>query len=217
MENDFQIVQAGLPDLPSLCTILARSFHPVNPHVKSVIPDTPKVREWWKTIYSRMMQDPHFRILVATPTSPRPAGAEDEYDRSVVGILILHFVQPGDPTPDVWTSIPITPDHNREKWDAMVGASDDSAEKIMGGKDFYTVENLGTDHDWKGKGVGTALLAKACEAADQRGVEMYVVANAKAVSFYTRHGFEGREEIVIPGDVPYSQCKLVRPVQSGKS
>lgn len=217
---EYTIIEAGPSHLPSLCTILARSFHPVNPYIGTAFPNTPAIREWWNSIFSLILQDPDYHILIATPstTSTVPV-QDDEFDRSVIGMLIFHFIhqQPGKPSLNPWTSVALTPDHDAEKVQGMLAAGDDAAEKVMGGRQHYAVENLGTDHAWKGKGVGTALLARACEMADERGVEVYVLANSTATSFYERHRFEERERVVIPGDVAYSECKLVRPVQSGES
>lgn len=76
---------------------------------------------------------------------------------------------------------------------------------------FYTDEpelmiyDLGVDANWRGKGIGRALVEKAQEAAMEIGAEMFVDAhedNPAAMSLYKSTG--GREESV---------CQFTYPIK----
>ncbi len=78
----------------------------------------------------------------------------------------------------------------------------------MLGKEHFCVDHFGVDEEWQGKGIGGRLLGKACEVADEEGLDMFVEANANAESFYQKFGFktEGKEEM--PGG--QTECFLVK-------
>ncbi len=58
---------------------------------------------------------------------------------------------------------------------------------------------LGTDPQWQGKGIGSALLSAGLERCDQTGVRIYLEATKESnVPFYARHGFVVTEEMHVP-------------------
>ncbi|KAK3052008.1 hypothetical protein LTR09_006962 [Extremus antarcticus] len=201
-------------DIPALTTILARSFHPTNPYIKATLPDTPAVREWWREIFQNCLADTRWHVLVASPAAT-PSGSTDE---EAIGVLILRLMQPHELGSGLWTAFPRTREHDAEKYDSMVGAMSKHREAIMrvgdevGARVHYLVELLGVDHSWKGKGIGAALLRRACEVADAEGLEVFVQANGSARAFYEKVGGFGvvaRE--VMPGGNGYEEFMLVRP------
>lgn len=129
-------------------------------------------------------------------------------------------MQPHELGSGSWSLFPRTGDHDAVKFDAMVDAMSRHREAIMrvgdesGARVHYFVELLGVDHSWKGKGVGAALLRRACEVADAEGLEVFVQANGSARAFYEKVGGFGvvaRE--VMPGGNGYEEFMLVRPAK----
>ena len=78
------------------------------------------------------------------------------------------------------------------------------------GKPNFLIELFGAEHGWKGKGVGTKLLKRACEIADEKGHDVFVQANGSARGFYERQGFRCEAEVVMPGEAKYMEYMLVR-------
>jgi GNAT superfamily N-acetyltransferase len=59
---------------------------------------------------------------------------------------------------------------------------------------------LGTDPDHQGRGVGSALLARALARSDAAGLPAYLESSKeKNIPFYPRHGFAVVAHIAIPG------------------
>jgi predicted GNAT family N-acyltransferase len=58
--------------------------------------------------------------------------------------------------------------------------------------------------EWRGKGVGTALLSRLTEAARQRGMtELALNAQTTAIGFYERFGFASLGEVFIEAGIPH--------------
>jgi len=63
----------------------------------------------------------------------------------------------------------------------------------------WYLQMLGTEPDWQGKGVGSALLSPVLERCDRAGERVYLEASKeKNISFYARFGFAVTEELHIP-------------------
>lgn len=59
------------------------------------------------------------------------------------------------------------------------------------------VTDLGVARDWEKKGVGTALLKQAHEAAGgEKDIAMYLVANSDAIAFYEKFGMWKTGEVM---------------------
>ena len=91
----------------------------------------------------------------------------------------------------------------------------DSHERLMKGNSHMVIELFGVDHEYAGKGVGQALLGRACELASSGGYDCFVQANEKAARFYERKGFEVRERTVMPGEEEFVECQMVRHSRAG--
>lgn len=60
----------------------------------------------------------------------------------------------------------------------------------------YYLEVLGTRNDRQGKGVGSAVISEMLVRCDREGLPAYLeTSNPRNVPFYSRHGFEVREEV----------------------
>ena len=58
---------------------------------------------------------------------------------------------------------------------------------------------LGTNPDWQGKGVGSAIIAPVLEHCDRTGERIYLESSKERnIPFYARHGFEVSAEVHIP-------------------
>jgi predicted GNAT family N-acyltransferase len=62
---------------------------------------------------------------------------------------------------------------------------------------------------WRRKGVGTALLAAALDAARRRGFSsVRLSAQTHALAFYARHGFQPRGEVYQDAGIPHIAMTL---------
>lgn len=201
-DGEVTVIEARPSDVESLTTILPRSFHPVNPYIKKTLPDTPSVREWWSRLFLNEIEDPACNVLIALD----PATGKD------IGILNLRLLGPEERGVGLWTdpTFELSPDIDREMLQAMVDSMIEWREKLMMGKPNFLIELFGAEHGWKGKGVGTKLLRRAVEIADQRGYDVFVQANGSAKGFYERVGFKCEAEVVMPGEAKYSEFMMVR-------
>ncbi|KAK5115283.1 hypothetical protein LTR62_001483 [Meristemomyces frigidus] len=187
--------------LPSLSTISARAFHPVNPYWRRAIPDTPLTRDWWIKVFTDYINNEYSYALTATdPQEPN----------KVLGVLLLSYNDPSAKRAGTWADFEITPDHDAEAAAAMLGAGADAHPRLMKGNSHLVVEFFGVDHAFKGHGIGQKLLRKACEIAGGGGYDTFVCANGSAAGFYERFGFEVRERKVMPGEEKYVECMMVR-------
>lgn len=63
----------------------------------------------------------------------------------------------------------------------------------------YYLATLGTDPDWQGRGIGSALLQPVLSRCDEEGIPAYLESSKERnVPFYRRHGFEVRGEVRVP-------------------
>ncbi|KAK5129655.1 hypothetical protein LTR08_002980 [Meristemomyces frigidus] len=198
--KSYEVVEADQSNLESLSTIHARSFHPVNPFMERVIPDTAVMRQWWAQLFTVEIQDTACKVLTAL----------DPDTGTVIGILTLRLLGPQDRGSGIWTMCDVTDDHDREAYRLMIGGMTEHRERIMLGKPHFLVELLGVDHAYKGRNIGHKLLARACEIADEAGYETFVQANASARDFYCRLGFEEKGMNIVKGKPDYLEYMLVR-------
>ena len=201
-DDEVTVIEARPSDIDSLTTIVPRSFHPANPYIKETLPDTARLREWWSRVFSDESKDPTCHVLVAI---------DPDTDKDI-GVLTLRLLGPHDKGVGFWTSPSHLwpPDINHEMCKAMIDSMVENRERLMMGKSHYLIELFGAEHGWKGKGVGTKLLRRACEIADGEGVDVFVQANGSAKGFYERLGFECEGSVVMPGDEGYAEFMMVR-------
>ena len=63
----------------------------------------------------------------------------------------------------------------------------------------YYLGGLGTDPDWQGKGLGSAVLGPVLERCDREGMPAYLESSKESnISFYRRHGFQVTGEVSLP-------------------
>ncbi len=61
---------------------------------------------------------------------------------------------------------------------------------------------------WRGRGVGSAILARLVEAARARGdAEVVLLAQTHALGFYRKHGFAEEGEIFLEADIPHQSMR----------
>ncbi len=67
----------------------------------------------------------------------------------------------------------------------------------------YYLGVLGTDPDWQGRGIGSALISPVLERCDAEGIPAYLESSKERnVAFYVRHGFEVTREVQPVRDGP---------------
>ena len=63
----------------------------------------------------------------------------------------------------------------------------------------YYLGGLGTDPQWQGRGLGSAVLGPVLEICDRDGVPAYLESSKETnIGFYGRHGFEVTDEVSVP-------------------
>jgi GNAT superfamily N-acetyltransferase len=63
----------------------------------------------------------------------------------------------------------------------------------------YYLGGLGTDPQWQGRGLGSAVLSPVLEICDREGLPAYLESSKESnVPFYSRHGFEVTGEVSVP-------------------
>lgn len=201
MEAEIVVKQATMDQVDSLSTIVARSFHPVNPYIARCMPDTPMVRQWWRRLFSKSIQDDYCYVFTAV----------DKSNGEVVGVLNLRFQGPDQKGAGMWTEFDITPDHDAESYRAIIDAMAEAREKHMSGNAHLLLELFGVDHAYKGRKIGHRLLRAACDLATDGGYEIFVQANSSALAFYQRQDFQLRETKIMPGEEAYEEHMLVHP------
>lgn len=209
--KEIQILEAPLSAVPSLTTMDARAFHPINEFHKRLFPDTPLNRAWWSRAFEDEINSPDCHVLAAIdPSAIRSTSTLASPDTSAVGILTLRLLQPSSPTVGFWTFCERTPDMDKVLFDKCI----ESMKDLPGvGTERFLLEFFGVDHSYKGTGVGRRLMEKACEIADEKGVSIVVEANHMAEQFYRKFGFgfvNGQESLKVDGE-EYWHFLFVRP------
>ena len=197
------VSEARKSDLLSLGTIVARSFHPVNPYIKQCFPNTPAMRKWWSHIFEEEANSESCHVLVAL----------DNTTDKDVGILTLRLLGADDRGAGLYTLYELTDDHDREMFEPMIAPMIEHRERLMLGRSHYLIELFGSDDKCKGRGVGTKLLSRACEIADKAGYDIFVQANASAKDFYGKLGFCVEFKAVMPGG-EYTEYLMVRRIKA---
>ena len=63
----------------------------------------------------------------------------------------------------------------------------------------YYLGGLGTDPQWQGRGLGSAVLGPVLDICDREGLPAYLESSKESnVAFYRRHGFEVVDEVSAP-------------------
>ncbi|TKA22281.1 hypothetical protein B0A50_08243 [Salinomyces thailandicus] len=203
--NEVKVTEARQCQIESLKTIVARGFHPVNPYIRKVLPDTPLMRDWWAANFTEQLSYPNCKLLTVL----------DENSQATVGLLALRLMAADERGSGSWTTSTLTPDHNEAGYRPMIDGMTEHREQTMLGTRHYMIELFCVDHACKGSGIGGLLIRKACETADEAQLPTFVQANGSAKDFYCKLGFEEKARVEMPGDVPYSEFMLLRPCRKG--
>ncbi|TKA73269.1 hypothetical protein B0A55_06617 [Friedmanniomyces simplex] len=201
---EVNVVEASKSNVPSLSTIVARSFHPVNPYIKKVLPDTGHLRAWWSTIFTDEINDNKTRLLSAI----------DPKNDTAIAVLSMRRMAADDKGAGTWNMYELTPDHDVEGYKAMIDSMGEHRERLMLGRPHFLIQLFGVDNTYAGRGIGQRLLARSCEIGDADGLDIFVQANASARTFYWKQGFEVGGEEVMPGETHYVEYMLVRPCKT---
>ena len=119
--NSYKIRPATLPDLPFLSTIVPRSFHPTNPYIRKLFPDTPLLRQWWTDIWTSKLQTPatsHVLTVEETPNpNPNPNDKKEDTTTTTtnpksLGILSMQLFTPSQTGAGLYTAFAPTTDHD---------------------------------------------------------------------------------------------------------
>ncbi len=184
-------------DLPSIGTLHARAFHPKNEWHRKVFPSS--VAPWWEEKYALDIDDPTCYVLkIPSPDS----------SNTVLGLLSLRKYEADERGAGRWSSFRRPPQVEPETYDAMIGSMIKYREQFMLGKAHLCVDHFGVDADHSGRGLGTTLMARACEIADREKLDIFVEANEFAESFYQRFGFKTEQKLEMPGGL--TECFLIR-------
>jgi len=63
----------------------------------------------------------------------------------------------------------------------------------------WYLQMLGTDPEWQGQGVGTAIMVPVLDRCDREGERIYLESSKMLnIPFYERHGFVVSDEIQVP-------------------
>jgi ribosomal protein S18 acetylase RimI-like enzyme len=197
--SKWTVEAVSIQDLPSLGTINARAFHPRSEWHREVFPLS--AAPWWEEKFTLDINDPTYRLLkISPPDTPS----------KVAGIICLRKYKAGERGAGGWSNFPPPPKADNEAFKAVVQSMVDYRERFMIGQDHMVVDHFGVDAEYQGSGLGSKLLARACELADEEKLDMFVEANELAESFYQRFGFktEGKEKM--PGGM--TECFLIRRI-----
>jgi GNAT superfamily N-acetyltransferase len=130
-----------------------------------------------------------------------------------LGILSLQLFTPSTRGAGLYTTFPPTPHHDAQAYHDVASSLATARETLMAGTAHFVIELFGVDHEFKGLGLGKALLLRACEVADEAGLPIFVMGNASAKGMYVKCGFEVRDVKVLEGG--YEENMLVRDVGGG--
>ena len=202
-ENSIVIREAIHSDLPSLTTVVPRSFHPVNPFIEACFPDTPLIREYWTRVFGDETVSEKCHLLTAFDSSTNTA----------VGVLCLRLLQSEDRGAGIWTEYPLCDDTPKATLQPAIDSQVEYRERIFLGKGqpHFLLELFGVDHAYKGRGLERLLLQRAGEIADNRGVATFVEANGYATGFYAKLGYIVQGMVEMPGSIKHEEYLMVRP------
>ncbi|MAD85851.1 MAG: hypothetical protein CL912_23045 [Deltaproteobacteria bacterium] len=194
---EFKVTLVTPEDLPSIGTLHARAFHKKSDWHRKVFPLS--IAPWWESKYALDIPDPTTRLLkISSPDSPH----------TVTGLLSLRKYTADERGVGRWSSTPPPPEVDSDIYKAMIDAMIEYRERYMFGKEHFCVDHFGVDSGVQGKGLGSILLGRACEIADEEGLDVFVQANEFAESFYQKFGFKTEGTLVMPGGL--TECFLVR-------
>lgn len=205
------IQEANLSHVSSLATINARAFHPTNAYHRRIFPKTPLVLSWWEKVFTNEINDPAAHAIIAVDTT-----AQDK-NLQVIGTVCMRLMEPDIYSAGLYSMHEWTSDQDLEAFQPSIDFMADWRRKLFAGTGqwCYMLEVVGVDHEWQRRGVGTKLVKRAIEIANEKGCPVFLEANGFAVEFYLRLGFEEKARARVSGhQEEYVQHVLVRPVKT---
>ena len=174
-------------DIPEVAEALARSFHD-DPVMTYVIPE--------KNRHARMRRLFELDIKAI-------ALRHDESYTTVGPITGAALWAP----PNKWKTPVLSLLTTAPAFLRVLGTNLRPAMRLMGAVEkqhprepHYYLSTLGTEPDFQGKGVGSALLQPVLARCDEEGVPAFLESSKEAnIPFYRRHGFEVTSELTVPG------------------
>jgi ribosomal protein S18 acetylase RimI-like enzyme len=235
---NFTVRPATLDDVSSLTTIVPRSFHPTNPYIRALVPDTPTIRQWWLQVFTSELATLETSYLLVAVAATEDKGKPSE----TLGVLSMQLLNSREPGAGFWSTVPPTADHNIAAYEEIASSISDARLKLRKRSEqneqnqqsqqnqqtehvqqseqhqqhhqdhHFVISLFGVSHQFKGHGLGKKLLLQACSIADAAGLEIFVMANASARGVYMHPeiGFEVRDMKVMEGDEGYEEFMLVR-------
>lgn len=180
-ENDIVVTAARLEDLDSLSTVVQRSFHFSNAYIRSALPDTSRMREWWTDIFREEIQSPECFPIVATDTKTQ----------QVVGFLCQRKMTPtsADPIGGFWTKHPWTEDHDESKWRFIMDSNChwEEVEMQKSRGEYFHIELCGVDEHYQRRGIGKRLHHLAAAICDANHCASYTQSGG-AKEYYEKLG-----------------------------
>ena len=194
-------------DLDSLSSLVPRAFHKNNEYFRTTLPDTPLLRQWWANLIRDAIQDPIIHVLTIIDTNDDGGGSGN---RHAVGILLLRHVGADGNGENVFLRHPATVDHDQARYAALLDSiGQGPQERLRAGRSYFSLDLFGVDDRYQGYGLGKKLLQKACDLAEDEGIDVFVQANTNASPFYEKRGFECVKTVILPGPEKYGEAFLL--------
>jgi ribosomal protein S18 acetylase RimI-like enzyme len=183
------IRKATLADVPQLAAVLARAFDD-DPVAVWNFPDPARRRRALPRFFEAQLRHVYLRDDLVYTTEDVRGGAL--------------WSPPGKPPPglrDIVRLLPLVPLVGRQLPRALGSLRVLEAKHPKVPHHYLAV--LGTDPDFQGRGIGSALLAPVLERCDTEGTPAYLESSKERnVPFYARHGFEVTEVVQLPRGGP---------------
>ncbi|RAL03880.1 GNAT family N-acetyltransferase [Aspergillus ibericus CBS 121593] len=194
--EQFNLLPATPRDSPSITDVFLHSFS--DPFSRRMFPLTNDVRNWWVD---------HFRTEIQSTTSacastPRTAFLKVTTADGVVAAF-AKWKLPTPKTPEesigkvgqgatVWP-----PSADADLCTRFFALMESEKGRVMGGREFFYLDMLGTLPEYNGQGIGSRLLRWGLERADAAGVETFLSSTPQGRGLYERYGFRVDEPSVI--------------------
>jgi ribosomal protein S18 acetylase RimI-like enzyme len=123
---NFTIRPATLDDLSSLTTIVPRSFHPTNPYIRALAPDTPTIRQWWREVFTSELATPETSHLLVAVAATEDKGKPSE----TLGVLSMQLLKTREPGAGFWSTVPPTADHDIAAYAEIASSISDARLKM---------------------------------------------------------------------------------------
>ncbi|PYI11678.1 hypothetical protein BO78DRAFT_303362 [Aspergillus sclerotiicarbonarius CBS 121057] len=165
-----------------------------------MFPLTEDVRTWWVDQFRRDIEQ-------SCATNPSSAFLKVTAADGVIAAFAkwrLPVPQaPGDKNKTIWP-----PSSDADLCERFFQVMESEKKSVMGEKEYFYLDMLGTRPEFNGRGIGSRLLRWGLDRADTAGVETFLASTPQGRGLYERYGLRVvREYEVVPG---YWQASMVR-------